>query len=216
MCICLTPDAHLSSDRTDPWLSTANPLTNRTKDMLDRVVELHPQVLFIIRFYAQQTDTTGTADTVVMLNLTDGNATVLGNSTTNTLKQDMNSLTESWEASASAKLATMLTYLDSMYPARIGGAFPYFLHTSEWFMPGPGDVGFGMDAKLSDYSEATWHGSAAAISAISANLGISANLANMATTTGTVAAQTAPCHAPRSASGHSLGRRCSPTCPPRS
>jgi hypothetical protein len=65
----------------------------------------------------------------------------------------MNALTLEWEAAATQKLSSLLQYLDAQYPGRIGGVFPCFLHTSEWFMPGPQD--FGGDTHLSDYSNAT-------------------------------------------------------------
>ena len=55
----------------------------------------------------------------------------------------MTSLTEEWERSAASRLAVMLRYLDRQYPRRIGGVCPLYLHTSEWFMPGPDDVGSG-------------------------------------------------------------------------
>jgi hypothetical protein len=67
----------------------------------------------------------------------------------------MNSLTLEWESNVAARMTTMLQYLDTVYPQRIAGVFPGFLHTSEWFMPGPHDAGSGPSTKLSDYSEGT-------------------------------------------------------------
>ena len=67
----------------------------------------------------------------------------------------MNSVTLDWQTSAAAKMSTMLRYLDRQYPGRIGGVFPCYLHTSEWFFPGSGDIGLGGKSKLSDYSHAT-------------------------------------------------------------
>jgi hypothetical protein len=58
ICICLTSDVHRAGQAGfDPWLSPEAPLDNRTKGMLDRVVELHPHVFFVIRFYAQSFST---------------------------------------------------------------------------------------------------------------------------------------------------------------
>ena len=65
--------------------------------------------------------------------------------------QQMTFLTEEWERVAAT---TMLRYLDRVYTHRIGGIRPLYLHTSEWFMPGPEDVGSGWASKLGDYSAA--------------------------------------------------------------
>ena len=75
VCVCLTADdKRPGSPWFDPWLSADSPLDNRTRGMLDRVVSLHPQVLFVIRFYAEQPPGY-TGDNVLMLNLTDGDPT---------------------------------------------------------------------------------------------------------------------------------------------
>ena len=81
--------------------------------MLDRVVSLHPSVLFVIRFYAEQPPGYD-GDSVVMLNLNDSDPTVLNNAS-NAASLEMNSLTEEWVSRASTGLSTMLTYLDREY-----------------------------------------------------------------------------------------------------
>jgi hypothetical protein len=52
-------------------------------------------------------------DSVVMLNLTDADPTVLNNET-NAASLEINSLTEEWVARASDGMTTMLTYLDNL------------------------------------------------------------------------------------------------------
>ena len=153
VCVCLTSDVWNPAHHADPWLSDARPMNNLTRGVFDRIVALHPRVLFIIRFYAFQPDI---GENMVLLNMTDGNATDMSN-VSNTLIDGaaMNSLTIEWETKAVDKMTTMLKYLDNEYPGRIAGVFPCYLHTSEWFMPGTGDIGFGGHSKLSDYSKAT-------------------------------------------------------------
>lgn len=128
-------------------------MDNQTRGVFDRIIRLHPKVLFIIRFYAFQPSI---HENMVLLNMTNGNATDMRY--TNATLTDgglMNSLTLQWEASAAEKMTTMLSYLDRQYPGRIAGSFPCYLHTSEWFMPGVNDIGIGGKSKLSDYSPAT-------------------------------------------------------------
>lgn len=122
ICICLTSDVHASGQPGfDPWLGPESPLDSRTQTMFDRVIELHPQALFVIRFYAQQPE----FESIVMLNLNNSEPTILNNQS-NLMGDDMNSITEDWVASAAAKLTTMLTYLDQQFPGRIAAVFPCF------------------------------------------------------------------------------------------
>ena len=153
VCICLTRDNYPagSPPANSPWFSPSEPLDNHTRFLLDRVITLHPKVLFIIRFYAQQPDN---AHDIVLRNLTDDGSVSLGNNISGTGPGMMNSLTKAWEASAVSKLKVMLRYLDSEYPSRIVGVFPTFLHTAEWFLPGYG-YDFAPDVLVPDYSEAT-------------------------------------------------------------
>ena len=149
VCVCLTEDIwRPSAPEPGPWFSDGMPLDNRTRGVLDRIVRLHPKVVFIVRLYAQQP----ALPNMVMRNMTDGNATTLGPKTPMTDGGVVNSLTLEWEASAAHKLTVLLQYLDRQFPGRIGGVFPCFLHTSEWIMPGPNDQGVGGHSKLSDYS----------------------------------------------------------------
>ena len=154
VCICLTPDNYPQGTRpgASPWFSDTSPLDNRTRRLLDRVLVLHPTALFIIRFYAQQPDML--MDTV-LLNLTDDGRVDLYNVTDPRFRGPgmMNSLTLEWERSAAAKLRLMLRYLDRVYPRRIAGVFPTFLHTAEWFMPGFGYDFAPGELLVSDYSE---------------------------------------------------------------
>ena len=87
---------------------------------------------FIIRFYAQLPEEHAN---IVLLSLNDSDHVTLDNNTAG--PGMMNSLTKAWEASAASKLQLMLRYLDSVYPARIVGVFPTFLHTAEWVRPLP-------------------------------------------------------------------------------
>ena len=153
VCLCLTSDVWNPHYHANPWLSNDAPMNNQTRGVFDRIVHLHPRVLFIIRFYAFQPDI---SENMVLLNMTDGNATDMSN-VSNTLTDGavMNSLTLEWEAKAIEKMTTMLKYLDKEYPGRVAGVFPCYLHTSEWFMPGTSDIGMGGHSKLSDYSPAT-------------------------------------------------------------
>jgi hypothetical protein len=141
----------------DPWLSDSNPLDALTRSMLDRVVALHPQLTFIIQFYAFVPQLATEGNSIVLLGINGGNATLDNITADNQMPyggQQMTSLTEEWERVAAAKLTTMLRYLDQEYPRRIGGIRPLYLHTSEWFMPGPDDDGGGWSSKLGDYSAA--------------------------------------------------------------
>lgn len=153
VCLCLTSDVWNPKYHSNPWLSDAEPMDNQTRGVFDRIIRLHPNVLFIIRFYAFQPSI---HENMVLLNMTNGNATDMaymnGTLTDGAL---MNSLTLEWEASAAEKMTTMLNYLDRQYPGRIAGSFPCYLHTSEWFMPGTNDIGIGGKSKLADYSAAT-------------------------------------------------------------
>jgi hypothetical protein len=56
VCICLTGDNDPVKSKQTPWYSASTPMENRTQAMLFRVIELHPQVVFVIRFYAEQAD----------------------------------------------------------------------------------------------------------------------------------------------------------------
>jgi hypothetical protein len=134
VCICLTSDVWNPAHHANPWLSDDAPMDNRTRGLFDRIIRLHPKVLFIIRFYAFQPTI---HENMVFLNMTDGNATDMAYMNA-TLRDGalMNSLTLQWEASAADQMTTMLRYLDREYPGRIAGSFPCYLHTSEWFMPG--------------------------------------------------------------------------------
>ena len=151
ICVCLTRDNYpaRSPHHQSPWFSPSEPLDNHTRSLLDRVIRLHPKVLFIIRFYAQLPDN---VHKIVLRNLTDDGSISLGNISAG--PGMMNSLTKAWEASAVSKLKVMLRYLDSEYPSRIVGVFPTFLHTAEWFLPGYG-YDFAPDVLVPDYSEAT-------------------------------------------------------------
>jgi hypothetical protein len=151
VCICLTSDVFDFGSHGTAWLSDAQPLGNWSRKIFDKVIEINPKATFIIRFYSQQPD----LPDIVMLNMTDGNRTDIGNTSGRSPYDPgvMNSLTLKWVASASSRMATMLRYLDKTYPRRVVGVFPCFLHTSEWFMPGPGDL--STHVHLSDYSEAT-------------------------------------------------------------
>jgi hypothetical protein len=151
VCICLTSDVHDFGSHGTAWLSDAQPLGNWSRKIFDKVIEINPKATFIIRFYSQQPD----LPDIVMLNMTDGNRTDIGNTSGRSPYDPgvMNSLTLKWVASASSRMSTMLRYLDKTYPRRVVGVFPCFLHTSEWFMPGPGDL--STHVHLSDYSEAT-------------------------------------------------------------
>jgi hypothetical protein len=82
---------------------------------MDRVIQLNPQALFIIRFYAQLPDDT---DDIVLLNLTDNGRVSLRN-VSGTGPGMMNSLSEAWQAAAVSKFKMMLRYLDREYPGRI-------------------------------------------------------------------------------------------------
>jgi hypothetical protein len=147
VCICLTSDA--GNGGGEAWLNSTVHLDNRSKAMMDHVVALHPSALFMIRFYAQQYEPT--FEDMVLLNLTDGDPQNLENASYFTT----NSLSLEWEKSAAMRMTTMLEYLDRLYPRRIAGVFPCFLHTSEWFLPGPNDIGFGGKSHISDYSNTT-------------------------------------------------------------
>jgi hypothetical protein len=158
LCVCLTGDiVQVGMSGNDPWLSDANPLDPRTRSMLDRVIALHPMITFIITFYAFVPQLATEGNSIVLLGVNGGNATLDNVTRDNHMPyggQQMTSLTEEWERVAAAKLTTMLRYLDREYPKRIGGINPNYLHTSEWFMPGPDDVGSGWSSKLGDYSAA--------------------------------------------------------------
>jgi hypothetical protein len=157
VCLCLTQDIagprfNSNPNHNNPWLSDTSPMDNRTKGVFDRIIQLHPRVLFIIRFYAFEPDID---ENIVMMNMTDENATKLADNATLTDGAVMNALTLEYEAAVVQKMTSMLRYLDAMFPGKIAGAFPCYLHTSEWFMPGPNDLGIGGHSKLSDYSDAT-------------------------------------------------------------
>jgi hypothetical protein len=130
VCICLTRDNYPagSPPANSPWFSTSRPLDQHTRTLLDRVIQLNPKALFIIRFYAQLPDDTGD---IILLNLTN-NARVSLRNISGAGPGVMNSLSEAWQAAAVSKLKIMLRYLDGEYPGRIVGVFPTFLHTAEW------------------------------------------------------------------------------------
>jgi hypothetical protein len=156
LCVCLT-DRERTNSRQDPYLSDGNPLDPRTRSMLHRAAALHPAMTFIIQFNAVVPQLVTEGKSIVLLGANGGNTTLDNITADNHMPhggQQMNSLTEEWERVAATKLATMLRYLDREYPNRIGGIRPMYLHTSEWFYPGPGDAGSGYSSKLGDYSAA--------------------------------------------------------------
>ena len=130
ICICLTRDNYPAGSplTNSPWFSPSRPLDPHTRGLLDRVIQLNPEALFIIRFYAQLPDD---ASDIVLLNLTDNGRVSLRN-VSGTGPGVMNSLSEAWQQAAVSKLKIMLRYLDGEYPGRIVGVFPTFLHTAEW------------------------------------------------------------------------------------
>jgi hypothetical protein len=70
VCLCLTADVYFPAQRTaGPWFNASNPLDSRTRGVLDRIVRLHPAVVFIIRLYVQQPDV---GSNQVFLNLAGG------------------------------------------------------------------------------------------------------------------------------------------------
>ena len=72
--------------------------------MFDRIIQRHPDAVFVLRFYAQQHDL---ADAIVLLDLGGADPTVLGNAT-NGMGMEMNALTERWVGTATSRLLTML------------------------------------------------------------------------------------------------------------
>ena len=72
VCLCLTSDVWSPKYHADPWMSDAAPMTNQTRGVFDRIVRLHPRVVFIVRFYAFQPGLTKEGQNIVMLNMTDG------------------------------------------------------------------------------------------------------------------------------------------------
>ena len=117
VCICLTRDNYPagSPPANSPWFSPSRPLDQHTRGLMDRVIQLNPQALFIIRFYAQLPDDT---DDIVLLNLTDNGRVSLRN-VSGTGPGMMNSLSEAWQAAAVSRFKMMLRYLDREYPGRI-------------------------------------------------------------------------------------------------
>lgn len=155
LCVCLTGDVETLGRAEDPWLLDANPLDPGMRGKLDRVVAMHPGLTFVIQFYAFVPQLATAGNSIVLMGVNGGNVTLDNTTADNHMPyggQQMTSLTREWERVSASKLATMLRYLDREYPKRIGGIRPLYLHTAEWFMPGPDDVGSGWSSKLGDYS----------------------------------------------------------------
>ena len=171
----LTGDCCLETQTVDRqqitgWLSDSHPLNNVTRAALDRAIELHPKVLFFLRFYAQQPDpapgppgpTAGGRDVPGVLGwgdlddvcVTNGNGSItMTCNTGGNWCTRMNSVTRRWTREGRARITTMLSYMDGQYPGRVAGVRPTMLATGEWDLPQPRPFD-GLPTLYGDYSEA--------------------------------------------------------------
>jgi hypothetical protein len=138
ICVCLTCDNYSPHASAAPWFSDAAPLDEHTRRFLDIIIELNPSAIFIVRFYAHLQE----AENVLVLNLTDDGPLRVPN---------MNAVTPAWATEVARRMTTMLSYLDSQYPRRVGGVFPCSLTTSEWFLP----MENSFPTKAAEYSNAS-------------------------------------------------------------
>ena len=131
----LTGDCCIESSQATGWVSDSHPLPNASRAALDRAIELHPTIIFVLRFYAQQPDPPpalpgpkpgvlgwGDLDDVVMSN---GNGSFhMVCDSGNQYCTRMNSITSRWTSQGRSRIKAMLSYMDRQYPKRIAGVHP--------------------------------------------------------------------------------------------
>ena len=115
--------------------SPSNPIPAGVKAAFDRAIELHPTILFILRFVAQSSD----LPNVAFMNATNDTDRVVCPGVGHfpphsSVCNPMNTVTPHWANVTSARLQTMLVYMDRLFPGRIAGVNPNALHTSEWML----------------------------------------------------------------------------------
>ena len=118
-----------------PWFSRSNPIPPGVKAVFERIIELHPTVLFILRFLAFSPD----LPQVAFMNATNDTDKVTCPGAGNfppksAVCNPMNTITPKFAEVTASRVATTLAYFDELFPGRIAGVDPNALHTSEWML----------------------------------------------------------------------------------
>jgi hypothetical protein len=146
ICLCITDDLiyPTGDPRPSPWTNPDHAVDTQTDAIFRRTIALIPNALIVVRYYLHMPEW---PEDVTLMNLEGATSSAT----------KMNSPTSNWATAAATATQAMLRVLDDNYPGRIAGVFFGFLHTSEWFFPGPGynqffDYGLGYST-YADYSE---------------------------------------------------------------